>query len=63
MKVHNALAVLEKKRIEVNECFNSFPYFIGDTANDATSIGMTAENNVRELLPSDQINDVVNVRR
>ena len=56
------LPVVEDERIEVDEGAQPVGHAVGDAGDDAAAIGVAAEHDLVELFPTNEVDDVGDVR-
>jgi hypothetical protein len=59
--LREVLAVLEYESVQIHKRSDPIWKLVGDSRDNASTIGMTAEHNIRPFFPLDQIDDVQDV--
>ena len=63
MEVKHAFAVLRDERVEIYQRANSLRNLISDATDYVATIRVPAENHIREILPSEQVDNIRNMSR
>jgi len=63
MEVKHAFAVLRDKRVKIYQRADSLWNLIGDAADHVAAIRVPAQDDIREILPSKQVDNIRNMRR
>jgi len=63
MEIEHAFTVLWYERVKIYHRANSLGKLISDPSNYDATVRVSAENYIREILPSEQVDNIRNMRR
>jgi hypothetical protein len=63
MKIKHAFTVIWDERVEINKSANLLRNAIRDATDDEATVGLTAENYIRKILPSQKVYNVCDMSR
>jgi hypothetical protein len=61
LKIEEALVIFRHKSVKIYECMNLLWYKIRHTGDDHAPVRMAHENEIVEILPLDDIDDILDV--